>query len=65
MENICKEMERKYCCFEVRFPVTSPTETGRLLGRVPIFEQALNAAKKLGGPLYGITRDGQMVPIWY
>lgn len=65
MEDICKEMERKYRCFEVRYPVSSPTETGKVLGRVPIFEQALNAAKSLRGPLYGVKTNGEMVEIWY
>lgn len=65
MEFICKEMEQKYHCFEVRYPVSSPTETGKVLGRVPIFEQALSAAKRLRGALYGVKSNGEMVEIWY
>lgn len=58
-------MKENYKGYEVRYPVTRPTETGAYFGKTPIFEQALGAARKIGGSLYGITADGKRVLIFY
>lgn len=58
-------MQYQYVYYEVRYPSEHPIEHGRYFGKTPIFEQALNAAKAIGGPLYGVTADGTYVSIWY
>lgn len=58
-------MKEKYISFEVRYPSENPTEEGRYFGKSPIYAQALNDAKKIGGSLYGITESGKKVFILY
>lgn len=58
-------MRNDYVGFEVRRPANSPTENGEYYGKTPVFEQALGAAKSIGGALYGITASGEKVFICY
>lgn len=54
-----------YIGYESHYPAARPTERGEYFGRTPIFEQALQAAKAIGGALYGIKADGTLVFIIY
>lgn len=58
-------MKENYKGYEVHYPATAPNENGAYFGKTPIFEQALGAARKIGGSLYGITADGGRVMILY
>lgn len=55
----------KYIGYEIHYPASCPTETGKYFGRTPIFEQAVKAAKAIKGALYGIMEDGTRVFIFY
>lgn len=55
----------KYIGYEIHYPASAPTENGKYFGRTPILEQALQAAKAIGGALYGIKADGTRVFILY
>lgn len=58
-------MKNKYVSYEVRYSSEIPTENGKYFGKTPIFEQALTAAKKIKGSLYGILPNGEAVWILY
>lgn len=58
-------MRNDYVGFEIHRAANSPTESGEYYGKTPVFEQALNAAKSIGGALYGITASGEKVFICY
>ena len=58
-------MNNNYIGFEIHYPAERPQDTGKYLGKTPIFEQALKAAQSIGGALYGITPDGTRVFIFY
>lgn len=58
-------MREKYIGFEIHYPANNPQTDGEYFGKTPIFEQALKAAKSIGGALYGITPDGAHVLIIY
>lgn len=58
-------MKEKYIGFEVHYPANNPQASSKYFGKTPIFEQALKAAKSIGGALYGITPDGTHVLIIY
>ncbi len=58
-------MQDKYISFEVHYPSRHPKEDGKYFGKTPIFEQALNAARDIGGSLYGYLPDGTRVLILY
>lgn len=58
-------MKYIYVGYEVRYPAKSPKENGKYFGKTPVFEQALTAAKRIGGPLYGIKKDGEKIMILY